>query len=192
MPETAKEFQNRLTPLLSEYFATFNGTPVRKEWRAFEDVTPSQYSPRTDIAVGPFATGELRLEPAYDELARRSREKLQFLLRCFRENIRGRGLAAPNNLTALNHYNPNARCFIAIEIEKSGSMKHRLGDIVNATALGRVGIIVPMETGIMESFFRITRYFDMLGLVGKPTFSTRNLLIVTKEQILSTFQTRDG
>lgn len=48
---TAKEFQDIITPQIGK---KLNELEVISEWRAFQGL-PYQYSPRVDIAVGPFS-----------------------------------------------------------------------------------------------------------------------------------------
>jgi hypothetical protein len=148
------------------------------------------YSPRVDIAVGPFAT-EGRLISEYNELAKVSRDFIDLCLGNFRDNYSHFGRRFPEGERNIPHdyhsfadisYNRNARCFLAIEIEKSGRQKHMLGDIVNASALGRIGIILAWDDTVLRSFLRILEYFSFLHEVGKPTFNSRNVIILRKNQ----------
>jgi hypothetical protein len=63
-------------------------------------------------------------------------------------------------------FNINPRCFLAIEIERETSEKHVLGGIINASALGKVGIIVTKDEKY-QSAMRIRRYLRFLVAVGK-------------------------
>ena len=49
---TAKQFQDRITTQIA---SKLNNIQVKSEWIAFQKI-PYQYSPRVDIAVGPFST----------------------------------------------------------------------------------------------------------------------------------------
>ncbi len=81
-----------------------------------------------------------------------------------------------------NAANKNARCFMTIEVENRGSKKHALGDLVNASSLGRIGIVIPYNEACYRTFFRLLYYFNFLQSVEKPSYSTQNLLIIKKEQ----------
>lgn len=99
------------------------------------------YAPRPDIAIGPFniCTGSDTdgIEDLFEETA-----------------------VFFNRLEVANtNANANPRCLIAIEIENSGSSKHMLGNIINASILGKVGIIVTLR----ETFYRkAKRTYDYL------------------------------
>jgi hypothetical protein len=81
---------------------------------------------------------------------------------------------------ALNH---NARCFLGIEIENAVSRKHLMGGAINASALGRLGIAVGWTDARVKSFGRLWKYLDFLSRVGKNSFDTSNLLIVSDVQL---------
>lgn len=194
MPSETALFQEKIRINISEFIRTcsFNyEARVEKEWKALREMTDVDvpYSPRTDIAVGPFAIGVLRLERTYDDMMNHFSEKIDLMLSAYRENVTGTNISVPENHDAINRYNQNSRCFIAMEIEKSGTMKHRLGDVVNACSLGRIGIVVAINDSILKSFLRIGTYFGFLRSKGKPTFRTDNLLVLTKEQFIRAFPT---
>ena len=79
--------------------------------------------------------------------------------------------------------NKNPRCLIAIEIEASGTTKHRLGDMVNASLLGKVGIIVPLTEKILNSFLRIADFFHHAECTEKmPPGVFKNILIIKHDK----------
>lgn len=79
--------------------------------------------------------------------------------------------------------NRNARCFIAIEIENENSRKHLMGSIVNAGALGRIGLLVAWSDEALTVATRMREYFDFLQSVGKRTFNMDNVLVLTSGQL---------
>ncbi|WP_449603905.1 hypothetical protein [Paenibacillus sp. Marseille-Q9583] len=58
-----------------------------------------------------------------------------------------------------------------------------LGAIVNAPALGRLGILNPWNVRQLRAFIRALNYLGFLKSVGKNNFDMTNIFIVTKEQI---------
>jgi hypothetical protein len=78
--------------------------------------------------------------------------------------------------------NENARCFIAVEIENESSRKHILGGMVNAAALGRLGIIVAWTPEKLRAVLKMRRYLVYLATVGKRTFDPANLFVLTRGQ----------
>ncbi len=182
---TTKDYEIKIRNLLDKYFRGLNSNfqiESDTQWPAFP--RDKRYSPRVDVAVGPFAT-ERRLIDEYNQLCKKARPFLKAVFEEFENNLRKFNPAAPVVRAAYDNFNRNSRCFLAIEVEKSGSRKHRLGDIVNASALGRIGIIIAWEERDLRSFMRILEYFNFLEDVGKNTFKTKNIAVLTKEQFLS-------
>ena len=71
---------------------------------------------------------------------------------------------------------------MAIEIENATTMKHLMGSMVNAGALGRVGVAIAWNPPKLKAFRRVREYLGFLSRVGKNSFNTANLLIVTHTQ----------
>jgi hypothetical protein len=81
-------------------------------------------------------------------------------------------------------HNWNARCFIAIDIENQSSRKHLMGSAINAGALGRIGVAVGWDQQKVNQFVRMRRYLRLLSSLGKNSFSTANLLVLHREQLV--------
>ena len=181
---TAKQFQERIT---LEIASKLNNNKVISEWIAFQGI-PYQYSPRVDIAVGPFSTrpgGNLIDEYNQLLLDRSINDFLRKIYDCHIENI---GVEWLNEITIPNfndliQKNRNARCFISIEIENTSTKKHIMGSMINAASLGRIGIGIAYNESVKRTFVRIMNYLGFLKRVEKNTYDTTNFLIVTKEQI---------
>lgn len=153
------------------------------EWASMKDEI-GLYSPRLDIAVGPFATTGTFVHE-YDELMNTSRNFITRLLDSHLKNVRGLDNESYNlSYDELNQKNYNARCLLAIEIENEVSRKHIIGGAVNASALGRVGIFVAWTPDKLKAAIKLSRYLEFLKSVLKNTFDTTNLLILDKNQFL--------
>jgi len=183
-------FGNKMKDLLQIYYRDVKKQDVLIEAPWSSRIGVKAYSPRVDIAVGPFATKE-QLISEYNRLAKVSQNLINLCLNDFRKNYSNFSWRFPKKERTLprnyhsfsdSAYNQNARCFLAIEIEKSRDGKHELGDIVNASALGRIGIIVAWNGQILRSFLRILEYFSFLQRVEKPTFNSGNIIILRKDQ----------
>ena len=134
MRET-KLYEKQVKSLLEEYFHNIKeNIPVENQWTRFKNEAIRKYSPRIDIAVGPFAYGTQQFINEYNKLTELVGDLINKLLQLYRENSKGFSFREqiPRRYNEFKYINRNARCFMAIEIEKSGSRKHRLGDIVNA------------------------------------------------------------
>ena len=140
----------------------FDSSSVKSEWNIrlrAQDVFQDQasYAPRVDLAVAPFNQQQDR-NTQNILLAADSFPLIQRLLEDF----------LPFSLVA----NPNPRCLLAIEIEFSGSMKHIIGDITNASMLGYIGIVIGSNSGNKPSQPRIQRvrsYINKLADVEKAS-----------------------
>jgi hypothetical protein len=143
------------------------------------------YAPEVDLAVGPFAA--LRgYVAAYDRMADRHAEMLEAMLRAFQRNLRSFGSSywSPD-LESLCSHNLNARCFMAVEIERGNpKLKYLIGSLTNAATLGRVGIVVAWDWVRMNDLLRAREYLAEMGAAGKNTLSTRNVLILGRGQAL--------
>src|SRR6185312_6607793 len=69
-----------------------------------------------------------------------------------------------------------------IEIEESGSRKHCLGNLINASALGRIGVLVARTDKVLRIFIRQRAYLKFLADVENNTFKTANALILSAAQ----------
>jgi hypothetical protein len=185
MLSETKQYEEKVKDLLRKHFENLGQkVELENQWVPFRGEAVNKYSPRVDVAIGPFAYGAERCIQEYNELTRVSHEFLNNLLLSFKANSKGSSFEThiPVDCEALNNVNQNARCFIAIEIEKSGTRKHRLGDIVNVCSLGRIGIIIAWDQSTLDSFLKITEYLSYLKGKLKPTYETKNLIVVSREQ----------
>lgn len=178
---TATEYQIFLAPLMT---AKFIDLEVVSEWRAFRGMN-YQYSPRVDIAVGPFsvAPGPNRTAE-YNQIIQRPVVN-RFLKSLYDTHVENIGEEWLNEIKIpefdyLIRKNQNARCLMSIEIENSSTKKHIMGSMVNASSLGRIGIAY--NESVLKTFLRMLNYMGFLKRVEKNTYDTTNFLIVTKEQ----------
>lgn len=184
--DPAKEYQLEVVDLLTILFMNTPQTEVIKEWISFRN-NRNQYSPRVDIAIGPFSiVPDQNLIQEYDALIAHYQGFLQLLYNChwenLDENIYTELVQLPMN--EILHVNGNARCFLSIEIENENSKKHFMGSMVNSASLGRMGIGIAFTQDAFRTFAKILNYLAFLTRVGKNSYNTRNFLLVTKEQFI--------
>lgn len=128
----AREYQNKIAPLLG---SIFGDDQVKLEWDSvkYDGHTTnhiSVYGPRIDIAVGPF-NSYMDIDIGNDKPAKLKKHKLV-------KTLIKKVFADREDFDKI--WNKTSRCFIAIEIDFSGSSKHILGSIINATVSGAIGI----------------------------------------------------
>lgn len=181
---TAREYQNDLLPLIG---AKFPHQEIRNEWAAFTGQI-HQYSPRVDIAVGPFnvAPGP-NLTDTYNQLTADD-TTIHFLTAAFQFHQQNLDIALYNEIVypQFNHLiskNQNARCFLAFEIENKNSKKHIMGSVVNAASLGRVGIGIAFNQSTLRTFCKILNYLSFLRRVEKNSYDTTNFIVLSMEQV---------
>jgi len=133
------------------------------------------YCPQIDFAVGPFnIDGELGINN--ERITLEFNRHLDFLNQVTEISQHNGREIVPNN---------NPRCFLAIEVERSGSMKHRLGSIVNASAIGKIGLLIVADEKNYNKLTRIKNYLDFLQLAGKTNSSPKNVLIVRRDEFIN-------
>lgn len=159
----ASEFQAISKTLLETHY-----NEVKLEWSISKDATdsmmrnPKQYYPRTDIVVGPFS-----LTPGKNSEI--NENKLNAKLR---DRLRQEGVTT----------NTNPRCLLAIEVVFSGSSKHLLGDILNASVIGLYGIVV-CSSKMIEKIKRNREYLIKLAELKKiEDLPFQNVLILTTDE----------
>lgn len=149
------------------------------------------YSPRIDIAVGPFATN-WQFVNEYDRLEEQHRVVIEQLYSYHLANVGTDNQYALADLDNALRLNQNARCFLAIEIENLVSRKHLMGGAINASALGRLGIAIGWTPLALRCLIRLNRYLAFLSSVGKNSFNTSNLLVLNPDQFLQACRIRRG
>lgn len=163
---TSFEYQRDTREALGRFF-----DDVRVEWSVVRDATDAlaadeaRYAPRTDIAVGPFNT-----TPGPDR-----RLTAGLLPDRFKE------------LFDDCQQNPNPRCLLAIEVVFSGSSKHIMGDILNASSLGLYGVIVGRDTQ-MPKIHRILKYEKTLAQLEKQPRLFRNVAVLSVDAFAAILQ----
>lgn len=126
---------------------------VESQWRPFLRHGHQMYSPAIDIAVGPFAT-ERRFGDRYLELLNQSREFIEQVIAAHNQNVEVR--EERTSFDAIAYFNENARCFLSIEIENTGSRKHCIGIKTGRTVGG-------MERRRAEDVFASAGVSQILG-----------------------------
>jgi hypothetical protein len=167
--------QEEITTRLKQLFGENN---VISEWNVAklsrDDLTRRLYCPRVDIAVGPFNI-DRNLEPNNLSISEAYTSNLALI-----EAIKGRSDVRNRTL----ELNQNPRCFIAIEIENRTGPKHRIGSMVNASAIGKIGIMTASNRTVLNDLAKIREYLEFLETVGKSKYNPTNVMIVLAEDLL--------
>jgi len=180
---TSKEIEGYQELVCNTLQGIFGETDVKKEWNVAkdskDDFTRELYCPRLDVAVGPFNIDRdiERNKSAIKTLAHIHRDFIDRMLRYSQQQ--------GNNVESfLENANPNPRCFLAIEIENSGSSKHMLGNIANVSIIGSIGVVIPFNYKKASLCNRIKKYVTFATQVGKTEDVFKNVLIIDKENFL--------
>jgi len=181
--KTSKEVEEYQELVCNSLQRIFGETNVKKEWNVAkdsrDDFTRELYCPRLDIAIGPFNIDRdvERNKMAIKRVARRHRDFVDRMLRYSQQqgsNVDG----------FLENANANPRCFLAIEVENSGSSKHMLGNIANTSIIGSIGVVIPFNYKKASLCKRIKKYVTFATQVRKIKDVFKNVLIIDKENFL--------
>jgi hypothetical protein len=111
-----EEFEEYTDSICCQFRRIYTSIEVKPEWDSMRGEI-GLYSPRLDIAVGPFATSDRFIE-RYNRLMDASQQLIQSLIDIHSYNVRNFD-HEPYSLTfdQLRQKNSNSRCLFAIEIE---------------------------------------------------------------------------
>ncbi len=169
------EYQHKVKRRLEQIYS---GEEVKVQWRPFLGNGRDMYAPRVDVAVGPFAIQE-RYETRYADLLEKTRSFVERLIEKHNQNVEAEDRT---DFYTSARFNRNARCLFCIEVEQTGGRKHCLGDLVNASALGRIGLLIARSEESFRIFVRQRVYLRHLRNLEKNTFNTTNALVLKEEQ----------
>jgi len=183
-----EEYQENIRALLHQRFDSASIS----EWRT--QMEANIYSPRIDVAVGPFAIANgVQLTDQYDQIFDAANALIQRLALIHLKNLNYITADSTNDeieqligekMHRLKYTNYNPRCFLAVEIENEVTRKHLMGGALNACALGRIAIAIGYSEEKHRAFLNLYRYFRFLQQVEKPTFNTNNLLVISRQQFI--------
>lgn len=143
------------TQVYEKLITLFNRADIEPSWYIDKDADDNYnakglYRPVLDLAIRPFNTDKNRLDNimAINDACTRYQSIIDKLI-------------ANGNLDIA--FNSNPRCFIAIECEDKNSRKHMLGSIINASALGKIGILIGMSDASYRTLIRLREYMRFLS-----------------------------
>lgn len=181
-PAVAKKVQVYRQALFEELAQLF--PHVVLHWTA-ETREGTPHVPRLDIAVGP-AGGDRKRPDQLDALFQYRAGLIYSLFSCHRANLRNHGerddqFSFHETCTG----NRDARCFLGFEIDDEMSSKALMGGVLNAAALGRLGIAVACTPQQLVALVCARDYLLRLSSTEKRALCPSNLLLVTAEQVLA-------
>ena len=127
----------------------FGNESVKTQWRSHAKNKDwlklgKVYAPYPDIVIGPFNihSSEYR--------------EIENILEAFKQHgIFFQELLGEN----ISNKNENPRCLLAIEIEHSGTGKYMIGNIINASILGYIGIVV-VDKKLLQNVKMVKKYLE--------------------------------
>ncbi len=177
-PAAIRMYRDELAAMLGEVFPSL---PLQVQW-AEAIQADVRHSPRVDVAVGPFS--DSTCNRGFDELIRSKFGLINALFHSHRSNLRNHRV--PDDHFSFQDFctgNPNARCFLAIDMETGTSGKHLIGASVNVAALGRIGIVVAWTGVQLQALISVRSYLLHLNGAGGNPASLSNLLLLTAQQV---------
>lgn len=164
--------------------AIFGEGNVIREWdvakESMDDYTRKLYCPRIDVAVGP-----LNIERSVS----RNNQKIEEAVLEYKWFIKKLLANSEAHVGSVGDFlsmrNMNPRCFLAVEIENSGTRKHLLGDVVNVSIIGAIGLVVPLNRSRLNGFKGIKKYIEFAMAVGKLKSSFNNVIVINRDNFLN-------
>lgn len=71
---------------------------------------------------------------------------------------------------------------MAIEVEGSGSEKHLLGDMINVSISGRIGVVIGYNDVKFKTFLRQLDYLAYTVEANKIKFNSKNIIVLKPDQ----------
>ena len=176
-----EEYRKLILPHLARLFGAQNVIPEWDVAKGSKDAyTRALYCPKMDVAVGPF-----NIDGNVNQNNKVIDQTIQSCYPFINALVEISETPVGDTERFLLRKNRNPRCFLAIELEKSGSTKHRLGDIANASILGAIGIVVPLTEDKLRSFIRLKKYLEYGIDVDKIPPSFGNVLVIAADRFLN-------
>jgi len=178
----------RVDPVIKACLVSkFGENNVKPEWdvakesrdalnRVDYEIPP--YCPRIDFAIGPFNIDK-RLRHNNKIISQRFLEFEEFFNELKRKN--------QNEWSPLVT-NRNPRCFVAVEVENRNTDKHMMGSIINASAIGKIGILISSDETNYEAMNRIRVYMDFLKRAKKMESYPQNIIVVKRSDFIDLFR----
>jgi hypothetical protein len=177
------ENQNLEAEIFLELKRIFGNDNVKKEWDVAKNsrdaFTRELYCPRIDYVVGPFNI---------DANVYQNGQTINECYDLYRDFLRELHLRSGNDEALEANHNP--RCFLAIELENKTSKKHRIGSLINASAMGKIGIVVAANSKVFQSYVKIRKYLKFLEAVGKIQIAPKNIIVLTQADFLQALRDR--
>lgn len=131
------------------------------------------YSPRMDVAVGPYAF----LGYTYANWDDNNYEQLLRVTAI--SNLVDKLLEHGHVLPEFSReHNLNPRCLFSIEIENANDYKHNLGSIANCSIMGKIGVYIDYDSR------RLLHFYNFLSemIRRKKTKMYLNVIFLSKEE----------
>jgi len=172
----AQDYQKKI---LKDLQYIFPNESVETEWDSVKydshfSSHKEVYAPIHDLAVGPF-NSYADLDCGIDNT--KGMKSHPFTKRLVEHKLQ-------SGLRWDKLWNSFSRCFLAIEIESSGSLKHMLGSIVNASVSGSIGIVIASSHN-RNKIDRLVNYLFRLEYLERLKLNTIGNLFVFDEDEFS-------
>lgn len=81
-------------------------------------------------------------------------------------------------------FNQNPRYFVAVEDETKKVRKHMLGSIINASVLGKIGVVSAADADAYDVLCKMKRYFEFIQ-ERKGLAMAENVLVVKRKDLIT-------
>lgn len=204
-----REIKEALVPVLRRF--GFNSYWIKREYKPNKHEGISHFVPQLDVAiVKPKPTEKPENHVSTDQRQKERKERdtqynnilnemdciIESWLEHFRRTVKIYAREkhwktippVPSSTDTFVKFEPRAfagkaKCCITIEYENSlGNSKSKIGSILNASIMGKLGLIVARDNDILDQLTSLWQYLYHSECVRGKGRAPRNIIIVTKEQ----------
>ncbi len=147
------------------------------------------YDPKPDLAIGPF---HIKDDHKYQKMINDSYQIIERFIKYHNQNILKKyPTIKPVDIDTLCEVNNASNCLFWVEFDNTGSRKHILGSMINASMFGKIGIVVGFnneEDNFHELHLKFYQYIEQKVKTRSISRFHHNIIILKPVQIITSLR----